>query len=116
MVNVTNKFVKTAPRKIRLILDAIRGTNAEVALSKLQFMPNTAARDIYNTLHSAVATAKENGLTTDNLIVIRAFCNEGPRIKRRIMISHGRARGINKQMSHIHLSLSTPTAKTVKES
>ena len=52
--------VKGSPRKVRLVLDAIRGRRASEALTILQFMPQHAARDVYKVLNSAVATAENN--------------------------------------------------------
>ncbi len=102
------KFVHTAPRKIRLILDEIRGISAKVAESRLLFMPNQAARDIYAVLHSAIYNAKDSGIETDKLLIKTAICDDGPRVKRRIMASRGRAKPITKQMSHILIELMTP--------
>ena len=102
------KFVHTAPRKVRLILDEIRGMSATVAESRLLFMPNQAARDIYTALHSAIHNAKDGGMETSGLLIGKAICDDGPRVKRRIMASRGRAKPITKQMSHILIELIAP--------
>lgn len=112
MISVKTKFVHTAPRKIRLILDAIRGLPVSAVDAKLQFMAKQSSRDVYSTFKSAMGAAKDQGFTSDNWVVLSAYCNEGPRLKRRTMISRGRARGINKQMSHIHITIGAKTDKS----
>src|SRR5205807_10391012 len=90
----TAKFIRVPPRKARLVIDAVRGKYVVDALAILKFVPNFAARAIEDVISSAVANA-ENGrpnsedtdrplppLITENLKVVRAFVDEGPRIKR----------------------------------
>lgn len=108
------KFVHTAPRKVRLILDEIRGMSANVAESRLSFMPNQAARDIHSVLHSAIHNAKDGGTEASDLLIGTAICNDGPRVKRRIMASRGRAKPITKQMSHIFIGLIAPKQNNSK--
>lgn len=111
------KFVRTAPRKIRIVLDSIRGLPLEAALDRIQFMPRQAARDVYATLKSASANAKDHGKAVSSLSINQAYCDEGPRLKRRIYGSRGRSSMISKQMSHIHIILgTTPAAKVAKKS
>src|SRR5438874_5330646 len=88
----TAKFIRVPPRKARLVMDAVRGKYVSDALAILKFVPNFAARAIEDVISSAVANA-ENGrpnaedtdrplppLITENLKVVRAFVDEGPRI------------------------------------
>src|SRR5512143_3070797 len=108
----TAKFVRVPPRKARLVIDAVRGKYVSDALAILKFVPNFAARAIEDVLKSAVANA-ENGrpnaedtgkplpaLNTDNLKLVRAFVDEGPRIKRLQPRAQGRAYRILKRMCH----------------
>lgn len=115
MISVKNRFVHTAPRKIRLILDAIRGLPVDIAEAKLRFTVKQPAKDVHLTLKSAMAAAKDQGFDTKQWIISGAFCDEGPRVKRRTLISRGRARPINKQMSHIHISLAPQKTIDTKE-
>ncbi len=108
MTQATAKYIHTAPRKIRLMLDGIRGMTAETALARLSLTPKQTAHDVAAVLRSALANAKDQGLSQTNLIVSKAYCDEGPSLKRRVMISRGRARPIEKKMSHIHIVLDTP--------
>ena len=96
------KFVRVPPRKARLVMDAVRGKYALDALNFLRFIPNRAAGYISKALASAVANAVNNhGLTPDNLKLIEARIDEGPRMKRMQPRAQGRAYAILKRMSHI---------------
>lgn len=115
-VSATARFLRVPPRKARLVLDAVRGKYVSDALAVLKFVPNFAARAIEKVIKSAVANA-ENGrpyddegrplppLNTDSLKLVRAFVDEGPRIKRIQPRAHGRAYRIVKRMSHITVVL-----------
>src|SRR5947209_13017979 len=77
------KFIRVQPRKARLVIDEIRGRYAEEALSLLRFIPNRAAGYISKVLTSACANASNNhGLALQNLKLIEARVDEGPRMKR----------------------------------
>lgn len=115
MITVHHKFIKTAPRKIRVVLDAVRGLPLEIALAKLHLSSTQASKDVYSTLYAAGAAAKDRGLVSENLIISRAICDEGPRLKRRIMISRGRARPIQKQLAHIRITVAPTTASTANK-
>jgi|GEM_PF-22458 len=96
------KFVRVPPRKARLVMDAVRGKYAQDALDFLRFIPNRAAGYISKALASAVANAVNNhGLAPDNLKLIEARIDEGPRMKRMQPRAQGRAYAILKRMSHI---------------
>jgi large subunit ribosomal protein L22 len=108
----TAKFVRVPPRKARLVLDAVRGKYVSDALALLKFVPNHAARAIEKVLKSAVANAEnsrphdENGrpsepLIEENLRLVRAWADEGPRIKRVQPRAQGRAYRIVKRMCHL---------------
>src|SRR6185436_1966175 len=118
MINVTTKFVRTAPRKLRLVLDAIKGMPVTSAEAKLAHMPLQAARDTHATLHSAIAAAKDRGFDAESWVVLQAFCDEGPKLKRRVIASRGRARPITKQLSHIHITVGAvnPNGRAAKPS
>lgn len=74
------RYLQISPQKVRLVVDAVRGKNADEALNMLQFMPQKAADPVYKLIQSAVANAEENyGLEADELIVSRIYTDEGPR-------------------------------------
>lgn len=108
MIMASHKFVRTAPRKIRIILDQIRRLKVEVAENKLQFMPGQASKDVFAAVHAAKSNAKDQGMTEDSLVIVHAVCDEGPRLKRRIVGSRGRAHQIVKQLSHINIGVDAP--------
>ena len=96
------KFIRVQPRKARLVIDEIRGRYAEEALNFLRFIPNRAAGYISKVLTSAVANAANNhGLEPQNLKLIEARVDEGPRMKRVQPRAQGRAYRILKRTSHI---------------
>lgn len=101
------RYVRVAPRKARLVVDLIRGKNAEEALTILKFTPRHAAKVIEKVLKSAVANAaqKEMG-DVDTLWVSRALVDGGPVMKRMQPRAMGRANIIRKRTSHITLILS----------
>jgi len=109
----TAKYLRIPPRKARLVLDAVRGKYVTEALAVLKFVPNFAAEAISDVIRSAVANAEnsrpndpETGrptapLVPDNLRLVRAWVDEGPRIKRLQPRAQGRAYRIVKRMCHI---------------
>ena len=98
----TARFVRMAPRKVRFVLDTIRGKYAQDALDQLKFTPNHAADEIANVLRSAIANAGNNhGMETDYLKVVRCFVDGGPTAKRVQPRAQGRAYRILKRTSHI---------------
>lgn len=96
------KYVRIAPRKVRFVMELIRGKNVDEAMSILKFTPNTAARAIEKVIHSAASNA-ENNLAADRvrLRIMRAFVDEGPTMKRIRPRAMGRANRIRKRTSHI---------------
>jgi large subunit ribosomal protein L22 len=98
----TATFVRMSPRKVRLVLDTIRGKYAEEAYDQLRFTPNHAAAEIGKVLRSAVANAQNNyELNADLLKVVRCYVDCGPTMKRVQPRAQGRAYRILKRSSHI---------------
>ena len=96
------KFVRVPPRKARLVINEVRGKYAQDALAFLRFIPNRAAGFISKVVHSAVSNAANNhNLNADNLKLIQAFVDEGPRLKRMQPRAQGRAYRILKRTAHI---------------
>ena len=66
------RYLQITPHKVRLVVDAVRGKNAQEALDTLRFMPQRAAEAVYKLIASAVANAEQNfGLEADELYVVR---------------------------------------------
>jgi len=111
----TAKFVRMAPRKVRFVLDTIRGKYTYDALNQLKFTTNHAADEIANVLRSAIANAENNhGLNTDYLKVARCFVDVGPTMKRVQPRAQGRAYRILKRTSHITIIVAEAEAPPVK--
>ena len=98
----TAKMVRVSARKVRLVLDAIRGKGVAEAFAILKFTPRGAASDVEKVLNSAVANAENNfDLDRAALVVSEAYANEGPTLKRFRPRAKGSASPINKRASHI---------------
>ena len=96
-----HKYARISPRKVRLVADLIRGRGVQDALNLLKFSPNRAAVMVSKVLTSAIANANEAEANVEDLIVDRAFVDEGPTIKRFQPKDRGRAYRILKRTSHI---------------
>jgi large subunit ribosomal protein L22 len=101
------KYVGMSPRKVRLVVDQIRGKRVGEAYAILQFSKKSAAEPVGKTLRSAVANAQNRAqdegqvLDLDDLVVREVFVNEGPTLKRWRAAAMGRAAPIRKRTSHI---------------
>ena len=94
--------IRIAPRKVRLVVDLVRGMAVNRAMSQLQLMPQKAANEVYKAVKSAVANAENNyGLDPDELIVARIWANEAPSMKRWRPRAHGRVSPQISRSSHI---------------
>ncbi len=108
VVRARSKYVRSAPRKARLVMDHIRGKQVEQARAILTHAPRAVADDILKLLNSAVANAESNyELGPDELRVRKAFVDEGPTIKRFRPRALGRATRIQKRTSHMTIELTT---------
>ncbi len=108
VVRARSKYVRSAPRKARLVMDHIRGKQVEQARAILTHAPRAVADDILKLLNSAVANAESNyELGPDELRVMKAFVDEGPTIKRFRPRALGRATRIQKRTSHMTIELTT---------
>ena len=98
----TARYVLISPYKARLVIDTIRGKKVDDALNILNSLPKKGARIIKKILLSAIANAENNyGMDPDKLYVVRAYVDEGPRLKRIWPRGWGRASRILRRMSHI---------------
>jgi ribosomal protein L22 len=108
IVRARAKYVRSAPRKARLVMDHIRGKRVEQAQAILAHAPRAVSSDILKLLNSAVANAEDAyELGADELTVRRAYVDEGPTIKRYRPRALGRATRINKRTSHMTIELTT---------
>jgi large subunit ribosomal protein L22 len=108
VVRARSKYVRSAPRKARLVMAHIRGKEVEDARAILGHAPRAVAEDILKLLNSAVANAESAyELGPEELRVRQAFVDEGPTIKRYRPRALGRATRINKRTSHMTIELTT---------
>ena len=108
LVRARSKYVRSAPRKARLVMDHIRGKNVEQARAILVHAPRAVSVDILKLLNSAVANAESNHeLGADELRIFKCFVDEGPTIKRFRPRAMGRATPIMKRTSHMTIELKT---------
>lgn len=93
------KYIRISPRKVRIVMNLIRGKNVADAFAILKFTPKAGADVINKVLKSAVANAENNfDMNPDNLYVATAFVDQGPTIPPR---SRGQAFKILKRTSHV---------------
>jgi large subunit ribosomal protein L22 len=112
VIRARARYVRSAPRKARLVMDHIRGRPVEQARALLEHTPRAASADILKLLESALANAESNyELTPDELRIERAYVDEGPIIKRYRPRALGRATRINKRTSHMTIELTTTNSE-----
>ena len=108
IVRAKARYVRSAPRKARLVMDHIRGKDVDRAVAILQHTPRAVSTDILKLLNSAVANAESAyELGPEELRVVKAFVDEGPTIKRFRPRAQGRATPIHKRTSHMTITLTT---------
>lgn len=108
MATVTAKlnYLKIAPRKVRLVVNALKGLPIVEAEAQLLMRHRRSAPVILKLLRSAVANAKNKKLDLNKLIISSAIVNQGPIIKRFLPRAQGRATPLQKKTSHVVLTLS----------
>ncbi|MFV2006527.1 MAG: 50S ribosomal protein L22 [Longimicrobiales bacterium] len=101
------RHIRMSPRKVRLVVDQIRGRSVNEAYAILQFSKKVASDPVGKTLRSAVANAQDRAqddgevIDVDELVVSRAFVDEGATLRRWRARAMGRAAPIRKRTSHI---------------
>ncbi len=103
----TARTVRIASRKVRLVVDLIRGKKIGEAIAILRLTPKAASPVVEKVLKSAIANAEHNyEMNVENLFISEVFVDEGPTMKRFRPRAQGRASAINKRTSHITLVVS----------
>lgn len=101
------KYLRIAPRKVRLVADLIRGKKVGIAQNILSFTKKGSSEVLLKLLNQAISNAKNNlKLEEENLYISKILVNEGPKIKRFRPRARGSAYEIQKKTSHIILTLS----------
>jgi len=100
-----NRFIGSSPRKMRLVIDLIRGESVDKALEILHFSPKHSSKDAEKTLRSAVSnlinSEEAERVEPTDLFVKEAFVNVGPTLKRISPAPQGRAYRIRKRSCHL---------------
>ncbi|MBW4031317.1 MAG: 50S ribosomal protein L22 [Acidobacteria bacterium] len=108
------RHIRVTPQKARRVVDLIRGKQAAEALAILKFAPQSASEPIYKLVASAMANARVKAdasnsyLDEQDLIISKAYVDEGATLKRFRPRAQGRAFKILKRTSHITVVLATP--------
>jgi large subunit ribosomal protein L22 len=102
------KNLRISPRKVRLVVDVVRGKKAEEALLILKSLNKRASEPVYKLISSGLANAKNQGVLNPEkvLFIKEIFVDEGPTMKRFMPRAMGRATTIRKNFSHITVTLS----------
>src|SRR3989338_3419758 len=126
MTKAIAKYIRMSPRKLRRVVNEIRGKDTNSAQVILKFMPYAGARVVEKVLKSAVSNAKENEkLNPDELRITKAFLDQSTTLRRWRPMSRGRGYPILKRTSHVTLEVGvdenlinnikhTPAKKQVK--
>lgn len=105
-----SKYIRMSPRKVRKVIDLIRGKSVDEAINLLHFVPNRSSQPIEKTLRSAVANMmnKEEAskLNPDDLVIKTIYVDQGPTMKRYRPGPMGRASIIRKRFCHITVIVS----------
>jgi len=100
------RYLRTAPRKVRLLIGLIRGLKVDEAIAQLENSQKDASRPVIKLLKSAVANAIHNdNMDEDTLVIKTTFVDKGPMLKRWMPRAMGRASAIHKHTSHITIIL-----------
>lgn len=101
------RYVRISPRKVRVVLDLIRGKSVAEAMSILKFTPKAASPVLEKLVASAAANAENNfNMNPDALYISKCYADQGPTLKRYRARAQGRATSILKRTSHITVILS----------
>jgi len=103
----TARNIRIAPRKVRLVVDLIRGKNVVRAIAQLNTLRNRAVEPVLKVLQSAIANAdkKNKSADVDKYRITKAYVDEARKLKRFRPRAMGRASGIKKKSSHITLEI-----------
>lgn len=106
--------LRIAPRKVRLVVNTLKGLSTQEAEAQLLFRTQRSAKELLKLLRSAVANAKNRKFNPDQLFIKNIIVNQGPMLKRFMPRAMGRAAAIQKKTSHITLVLEEGKNKLTK--
>ena len=105
------RYVRIAPRKLRVIAKLVRGQPVAKAINSLRFLKRSGSREFFKLLVSAVANAEDKGdIDVDDLVISKVLVDQGPTLFRWRPRAHGRATSIQKKTSHVLVEVSPAPA------
>src|SRR3989339_2188194 len=105
-VKAKAKYIRISPRKVRLVVDLVRGKDIAQAIGQLSYSKKGAALPVKKLIESALANATNNfELKENNLYIKEITANDGPTLKRWMPRAHGRATPLRKRSTHIAVTL-----------
>ena len=105
-VKARARFLRVSPKKVKLVVDLVRGLSVERAVAQLNFLNKGAAEPVLKLLNSAVANAEHNfKLNKADLFIKYLVANQGPTLHRWKPAAFGRAHPINKRTTHLDVIL-----------
>lgn len=108
--------IRISPRKVKIVLNLIRGKTVKQALATLKYVPKAACSILEKLLNSAISNAVNNlNMNGENLYVSECFVTPGSMLKRIRAVSKGRSCRILKRMSHITIKVKEKTENSKKE-
>jgi len=107
----THKYIGSSPRKMRLVIDMIKGESVDKAIEMLHFSTKHAARDVEKVLRSAISNLfnkdEDSKQEVSELYVQEAYVNQGPTLKRMLPAPMGRAYRVRKRSNHLTIVIAT---------
>jgi large subunit ribosomal protein L22 len=103
----TQKYLLMSPRKIRFVVGVIKKMKPAEAVEKLPFVQKRAGAELAKVIKSAIASAKNQGVSETDLVFKEIQVGEGPRLKRGRAASRGRLSPFKRRMSHVRVVLTT---------
>jgi len=117
-IKASLNYLRTAPRKVRLVTQLISGMGVDEAKNALRFLNKRASKPILKLLNSAIANARKNFSFDEkriaSLYIKKIVVDEGPKLKRWMPVSRGTSHQIQKKTSHINLVLDERKTTEIK--
>lgn len=106
-IKAIQKYEITSPQKLRKVATMVKKLKPQEAYEKLPFVSKRAAEPLRKVIGTAIANAKQQGISEDDLTIKEIQINQGPRLKRWRAGARGRVKPYKKRMSHIRVVLTT---------
>ncbi|MDO4543619.1 MAG: 50S ribosomal protein L22 [Clostridia bacterium] len=104
--HATARYIRISSRKVKIVIDTIRGKSVREAAAILAYTPKAASEPVLKLLNSAIANAENNlNMNRDELYVAEVYANQGPTLRRYRPRARGSASPIRKRTSHITIIL-----------